>query len=237
MGIGAGGVVGQNQGTINAIGDLHGQCRQCDLRRRTQFRAAGSWPATSARSRTRSVTGNVAGGSLQLGRRAGRTEGLSGFIGAASTRPTPRAMSTSRASRRWRAGLVGFQQQGSGIFNSQAIRRSDRKPRRLRAELRNDCGVAGGFKVLHRHLGASTLAPAPSGRRRRVGQLSGPLGWAGKSGDNEGVIENTLSTINVIGDGIACLAASPVWGTNGLSVGLDLKGGRGQGTDRQCAVA
>jgi filamentous hemagglutinin family protein len=120
MGIGAGGVVGQNQGTItNAISAVTVSVGNATSDSELNF--AGGVVASNLGAISNAIaTGNVGGGAFSwVGGLVGQN-GLSGSIGTINSSYALGNVNVSGFSS-MAGGLVGFQQRGSSIFNSQAF--------------------------------------------------------------------------------------------------------------------
>ena len=204
MGIGAGGVVGQNQGTItNATSAV--TVSVGDATSDTELNFAGGVVGSNLGTISNAIAiGNVSGGAFSwVGGLVGQN-GLSGFIGAINSSYALGNVNVSGLSS-MAGGLVGFQQRGSSIFNSQAF---GDVTATANAQQDSDGSFAGG--LVGQNFGTINGTGTPTLASRCIpgaamsctaGAVSvGPYGSAGGLvGGNQGLIGNALANGAVSG--------------------------------------
>ena len=139
----------------------HGQCRECDLRRRAQFRGRdrGQQPRHDLERDRDRCTMSRGGAFSWVGGLVGQN-GLSGFIGAINSSYALGNVNVSGFSS-MAGGLVGFQQQGSSIFNSQAF---GDVTATANAQQNSDGSFAGGLVGQNRGQIDGTVTPTLASR-------------------------------------------------------------------------
>ena len=244
IGIGAGGLVGQNTGTITGSSATFAVVTVGNSPSATELNFAGGLVGSNLGAIVNSqvADSSISGGSLSwVGGLVGQN-GLSGSGGGAGTITSSYASVTVVqivGSNSAAGGLAGSQAQGSTILDSQAdvVVSASGQQNFVGGLVGQNSGTIAGSTAPSQSstctLGASySCAGAGLADGVSLGQGNGPLGWAGGiTGDNEGVIENTLSTINVIGNGDSVLGGiAGLVGNNGLILASISKGVVATGT-------